>query len=586
MLDWSYNLLSASERAILGSLSVFVGHFTLEGALAVASDDETGASAVADAVTSFVDKSLVWIADTGESTFYRLPDTTRSYAAAKLAESGGEGAVARRHALYYVGLFSTKVPDVTTFGQGDMSVYAPHLGNIRAALDWSFSPVGEPPIGVALAANFAPLFLGLSLLDECERWCERALQVLGEADRGSEQELALQVPLAIASMFTRGNTEEVRTAIETALALAETLEAHRHQLHLLAGLSVYLARTGDARTALAAAKRSAELAEKVGDPAGIVMAEWMLGSAYHVAGDQAAAQHHCELGFSLAEAWNCTHADFFGYDHRVRTLVSLARALWLRGFSERAMETARQAVSEAMARGRPVDIIIALTFTTQVFLWAGERHEAADRVEAIIAHAIKYSFRPYHAVGLAMKGELMVEEGNATMGIRLLRGALATLEAERHSVLVTVFYRALAAGLARTGQFSEAILEIEKGLELAQQRGGTFDLPDLLRARGEILLMAPDPDIAAAERSFLDAIELAREQFALGWELKAAIALARLWARDGRIGHARDLLGEVLSRFTEGFDTEDLLVASQLIEQLKPVSQGRKPGYPGGRRGD
>ena len=62
-------------------------------------------------------------------------------------------------------------------------------------------------------------FLGLSLLSECERWCERGLAALQEADHGTLHELALQEGLSISSMFTRGNSEEVRTTIEQALGL-------------------------------------------------------------------------------------------------------------------------------------------------------------------------------------------------------------------------------------------------------------------------------------------------------------------------------------------------------------------------------
>src|SRR2546430_1071140 len=77
---------------------------SLDGPPPVAIGSETDADAlyVAEAVASLVDKSLIWNSEIGGSLYYRLLETTRAYAAAKLEESGQEEAVAKRHASYYV----------------------------------------------------------------------------------------------------------------------------------------------------------------------------------------------------------------------------------------------------------------------------------------------------------------------------------------------------------------------------------------------------------------------------------------------------------------------------------------------------
>ena len=572
MLDWSYNLLSRYEQAVLCQLSVFVGHFTLGGALAVTGDADADADApeAAAALMSLVNKSLVWTSELGRTTYHRVPDTTRTYAAAKLAEFGAEAcAVRRRHALYYANLFDSDALRATAFGDRNMSADAPHIGNVRAALDWSFSDAGDLAIGVELAARSAPLFLGFSLLGECERWCERGLSALQEADRGTKRELALREALAVSSMFTRGNGDEVRAAIERGLDLAEALQDRQYRLHLLAGLNIFLTRTGDFRAALAVAERCAVVASEVGAPPGIVMAECMLGVSYHLVGDQAAAQRHCERGLELAAAWELVDIEFFGYDHRVRALIALARTLWLRGLPERALRCAHQAIDEAASRNHPVTICISFVYTIHVFLWTGDLEGACERADRLIAHAAKYSLGPYHAVGLALKGELLVARGEARAGIQLLRGALATLQAGHHHILATTFYRALAEGLAHAGQFEEAAATITRAVELAEQDGATPDLPDLLRARAEIFLAGPQPDVAEAERTLIRSLEWAREQFALGWELRTAIRLARLLAQNGRAEEARDLLAGIYARFTEGFETADLKIARHLLDGLE-----------------
>jgi predicted ATPase len=91
---------------------------------------------------------------------------------------------------------------------------------------------------------------------------------------------------------------------------------------------------------------------------------------------------------------------------------------------------------------------------------------------------------------------------------------------------------------------------------------------DLHRLKGELLLTRTPADLARAEASFLDALEVARRQSAKLWELRAARSLARLWQGQGRKQEARDLLAPVYDWFTEGFDTRDLKEAKVLLEEL------------------
>lgn len=97
-LDWSYALLGASERSMLQRLSVFRRRFSLEEALAIGADGRAGLEQAMDALSSLVSKSmLATVADTG-SARYRMLETTRSYAAAKLAESSEHDTIMARYA--------------------------------------------------------------------------------------------------------------------------------------------------------------------------------------------------------------------------------------------------------------------------------------------------------------------------------------------------------------------------------------------------------------------------------------------------------------------------------------------------------
>jgi tetratricopeptide (TPR) repeat protein len=440
-----------------------------------------------------------------------------------------------------------------------------HLGDIRAALGWTLSDLGDPAVGVEIAARTSAIFLGASLLRECHRWCELALAAMPESARGTRTELALQSALAISSMFTRGNGSEVHSAIERGLRLAETLGERQHRLHLLAGLHIFLTRVGDFKAAVRVAEEAATLTKDTEDAGVAAMTDWMLGCAHHLAGDQEAALRHCERGFARALAAGRTHIDFFGYDHRVRALVALARALWIRGFPDRATNLARKAVEEAQEREHPVNLCIAMVYAITIQLWNRDVEEAGLDIERLLAHADRHSLAPYHAVGVALKGELFILRGEHAPGVALLRQALAALKTEQHHVLTTSFSRALAEGLLLCGDFDLATTTIDDALAHVRLRGETLYLCDLLRVRADALLAASPPGPGA--EVLLECIAEARRSGALGFELRAMLSLVPVWQRSGRGDEALEMLAALVERFSEGFSTGDLRAARALLDE-------------------
>ena len=91
-------------------------------------------------------------------------------------------------------------------------------------------------------------------------------------------------------------------------------------------------------------------------------------------------------------------------------------------------------------------------------------------------------------------------------------------------------------------------------------------MPELQRVRGEVL--ARTADEAGAEKAFRRAQELAEQQSALSWRLRASSSLARLQFRQGRREQARRELADTYARFNEGFDTADLKAAGRLLKDL------------------
>jgi predicted ATPase/DNA-binding winged helix-turn-helix (wHTH) protein len=566
MLDWSYNLLHERDKLVLCRLSVFVGVFTLKAALSVAGTEANDAE-VADAVANLVAKSLMSSTTIGESTYYRLLDTTQAYAAGKLTDYGEADNTARRHAIYYSTLLEHDDIIQSVFDEHDLSGYAPHIGNVRAALGWALSDPGDVAVGIELVTWAAPLFVGLSLLEECRVWCERALAALDDASRGTRQEMILQEARAMSSMLTKGHTDQVRAELERGLALAEAFQDRARQLRLLVGRNLFFLRLGDIRGALADAEQAGDIARAAKHPAGTVWAEWLVGNAHHFLGDQAAAQLHLENGMALAAELGTFDANFFGFDPRIRGIVSLARTLWLRGLSDQALRTAQKAIDEAARRHHPVSICLSLIYASTLLLWNGDLPAANDLIEQLIAHAGRYSLEPYRAAGVALKGELAIARDEPEAGLDFIRSALGTLRSQQYNLLITGFIGASAEGLRKTGQFEEALFTINGAIARATNSGVEFYLPELLRIRSQIL--AAQNERESAMNCLAQALAVARAQSALAWELRSAMVLARLLCEGGERDQARDTLASVYERFTERFETADLKSARTLLEDLR-----------------
>ena len=126
----------------------------------------------------------------------------------------------------------------------------------------------------------------------------------------------------------------------------------------------------------------------------------------------------------------------------------------------------------------------------------------------------------------------------------------------------------LAEACLVAGHYDEGLDEATQAISSAGEIGLRFDLPRLQLLRGELLLHAPGRQAETAESCFRSAIEVADEQGARGWALRAVASMARLLAERGERMQAYDLLNPVYASFTEGFDTRDLKEAKALLDSL------------------
>jgi len=251
-LDWSYDLLAEPERETLRRLAIFAGSFSLEAAGGVVASPGVAPSDVDDDVSSLVAKSLVAAEIDGAVARYRLLDTTRAHALEKLTESGERERLARRHAEYYRDLFERAEAEWETRPTAEwLADSGRRIDNLRAALDWAFSPDGNSSIGVALTAAAVPLWMQLSLMEECRGRVERALAAIESgAALDSQREMKLLAALGTSLVYTRGAVAEIGEVGIKALEIAESLGDAEYQLRSLWSLWNFYTNSGLHRFAL------------------------------------------------------------------------------------------------------------------------------------------------------------------------------------------------------------------------------------------------------------------------------------------------------------------------------------------------
>jgi predicted ATPase/DNA-binding winged helix-turn-helix (wHTH) protein len=561
MLDWSYGLISESERIALRRLAIFAAPFTLLGAIMVAGEDGDPAERIVESLEQLVAKSLISVRPDGAVTRYRLLDTTRAYATQKLADSGEATSIARRHAHYVQQALET----AAHAGGGDQASRSRArtllFSDARAALKWAFANDEGAGLRVPLAGVCARLFVELNLLDEGRLWSSRALTMLDDSTRGSEWELELQATLGHAFMFTERNSDQAEAALRRGLEIADALGDSASKFKLLARLNMFYRRTGEYKLLLPIALEAERTAQSIGDAAGIAGGKGLVGVSYHLMGDQRAAQLYLEEGVTGDEALRRMQPGHFAYSRTPQ--IPLARVLWLRGFPDRAVECARPLTGSAAPRDA-VMYCIALCWSASLYGWVGDWSSVEQMSARLSAHAASHALAPYQAVATGFRAQTMIARGELKEGIELLQAVLPRLHADRYELYASAFISELSQGLAELGQLTEGLRILQEAIAGIEPAGEAFDGPELLRLRGELEARGGEPK--AAEASFAASIALAEKQGALSWRLRTETSLAR-FRRKQRRAKPLDGLAETYSRFTEGFETADLKAARELLEE-------------------
>ena len=566
-LDWSYNLLTPGEKELFRALGVFRSGFSLEAAVAVAGGARNP-SAVMEGIANLVEKSLLGFDGPAGSNRWRFLETTRAYAFEELTESEQAGPTARRHAEFFRELI---VPTSgIQFTSEKVARFGREIDNVRAALDWAFSPEGDAATGIVLTAAYVPIWFNVMLMVECADRVERALEMLKpELNISVSLRAQLHVTLGFALLNTDGMAKRSGEVLSDGLRLAESYDDPQLQLRAMWGIWSVNFNAGRYEEAKAAAEKVLLLAERTDDPVNRLVGHRIMGGALHFLGEQPKARFHLAQMLDAPHRESRSNAMWFLLEEQVLAKALQARVLLLQGFIDQARGMAESSLDEATVVGDRLAICYALRNSVcPLAISTGDVTRAESSVGMLLDVVRNYRTTFWMSWAMCLEGQLLVLQGAFADGCKLLRAGLESRVRAGWMMRNPEFFGTLATGLAAQGRPADALAVIEEALVQSERGAQRWWVPELLRLQAEVLVQVHPDDsaLAAAERQLRAAVDTALQQGALFLELRAAVSLHRLLLGLRREAEGRQRLAAVYARFTEGFAAADLRAAQAFLD--------------------
>ncbi len=457
LIDWSYDLLTETERLLLRRLSIFVRGWSLEAAEAICSGDGIEPEATLELLAHLVDKSLVVMLDIGGAARYAMLETIREYAREKLVDSGEALALRQRHFEHFFHYASdtTLLPRATP---GVRLNYGIEYENLRAALEWIEAEPNSADqyllflasiVGAAIARGrgaelrrmlIAALarsdpqaqtharasgLLAAAILADMQRDHQVAVPLAEEAVR-LYRALGLKRQLALALIMTARGAPDRDASRRAAGESRELFKEIGDQW----GTGMYLLftadsafRRGDYDSARSSLTESLTLAKEIGDLTNIIGSLVGLGRLACIDGDYARARALMEEGLAIRKRPE------FDNPRRIATaLVSLGEIDRCEGDPARGAPWFEQALSTGRELGDDMIVRSSLHNLAHVALHSGDLEAAAARFRESLL--LRWQLGPGYDVasGLAGMAALALRKGQLTEAVRLFGAAAGMLE--------------------------------------------------------------------------------------------------------------------------------------------------------------
>jgi tetratricopeptide (TPR) repeat protein len=247
--------------------------------------------------------------------------------------------------------------------------------------------------------------------------------------------------------------------------------------------------------------------------------------------------------------------------------ANLSVLQWLTGDPDLARENVQHGLDLARVHATPFDFTNMLFLSSILYRNIGDLASVEANADQMVSLGAKYDLPLSRQSGDIFTGWVLAHRGDVRGGIQQTTRGIDGFRHMGHTMYQTHRLAMLVEMHLMANQTDDAQRVLDEALSISQEKGERFWDVELYRLQGDLTL-AGGAD-SRAEDSYQQAVEVARRQGAKSLELRATMALCRLWQGRGKTTQAHQRLAELYGWFTEGLDTHDLRAAKELLDQLR-----------------
>ncbi len=425
-----------------------------------------------------------------------------------------------------------------------------------------------PDKAIALWERAADRALQRAAAREAVDHLQRALQLIPSLDveqMPEMRELPLQIRLGTALFAAMGpGAPHVKQAFSRALALSANVPDQAPRAQVLFGLWSYHFFRAELEDAGEYAREFLALAEQSDDSDLLLQANLALGNTQFMLGQFEDTISRAQRVVDLYDpARHESHLQRYGQNPRVTAMTCGSWARWIVGQPDTALDACRETIAIADQTSNHFVQAIAHHTLPWLHYYRGEPADVARESERLIETAVKHGFPIYIVIGTVLHGWATAHMGQLESGLEEIGRGLGMWRSGGSELVLPFFLLLQAEALRHAGELESALQSTEEALSLSHKTHEATHLSPLHSLRGDLLRSSGQPTKAADE--YRTAIDIAREQGAASFELRAATGLADLLDEGPEKQSVLEELSRLYGQFSEGLKTRDLLKAAQLL---------------------
>jgi predicted ATPase len=484
------------------------------------------------------------------------------------SEGATEGNLLFRHSVFREVAYASLLRSTRRLLHGEIATVLVDAGVAEAEPDivaYHFTEAQKPREAIAYWTKAGLRSNERSATAEAFSHFSKGLELIGELPEEPathELELPLRVGFGGAASAIEGySAQDIEQNYARMLELANILNRPRESFRAHLGLGAFYEVGGDIEKSQLHCEECLRSAELSGDRDELLHAHRLMGELNFYQGEFGLSRQHFEAALSLYDPKDHLRLiRALGDDPAVLSRMYNALSLWFLGFPTQADENCSKGLRLAGKLGHAFTSAQADFYASWLYAFARDFVRARSFAEKAIDRSTVQQFALVLGLSRVIRGWAMSQMNEQAAGEEEILQGMALIRGPNADICESSFLTFLADYHLTTGNVEKGLSVIAESQAVAVER---FAATDRLRLKGELLAQR---DTAAAERLLREAMATARQQKSLSMELRSALSLYRFLDKLGRTHEGMEELKEIYDRFTEGFETADLIEASVILK--------------------